>query len=65
MPPHEEVDHNWHAHVLMPTRRFTENGKELGEKAQDMEPQVPQGAWLSTKNSGGRGFGKRSKMITS
>lgn len=42
--PHEEEDHNWHAHVLMPTRRFTENGKELGEKARDMEPQVRNGS---------------------
>jgi Ti-type conjugative transfer relaxase TraA len=29
---------NWHAHLLVQTRRFTECGKELGKKARDLNP---------------------------
>ncbi len=29
---------NWHAHVLVTTRRFTEDGKSLGAKAVDLNP---------------------------
>ncbi|MGV2433296.1 MAG UNVERIFIED_CONTAM: MobA/MobL family protein [Rickettsiaceae bacterium] len=37
--PHEgEV--NWHAHLLVTTRRFTKDGKALGDKARDLQPQV-------------------------
>jgi Ti-type conjugative transfer relaxase TraA len=36
----DENDNNWHAHILVPTRRFTEDGKRLGEKARDLEPEV-------------------------
>jgi len=35
--PHDgEV--NWHAHILVTTRRFTLDGAELGEKARDLQP---------------------------
>ena len=32
--------HNWHAHLLVPTRYFTEDGKALGNKARDLMPVV-------------------------
>ncbi|XVN41400.1 MAG: AAA family ATPase [Rickettsia endosymbiont of Argas persicus] len=35
--PHDG-EKNWHAHLLVTTRRFTENGKELGAKAVDLNP---------------------------
>lgn len=35
--PHEG-NVNWHAHILVTTRRFTLDGKELGKKARDMQP---------------------------
>jgi Ti-type conjugative transfer relaxase TraA len=35
--PHEG-NVNWHAHILVTTRRFTLDGKGLGEKARDMQP---------------------------
>ncbi|KJV83681.1 MobA/MobL family protein [Orientia tsutsugamushi] len=31
-------DKNWHAHILVTTRRFKENGEELCSKAVDLEP---------------------------
>ncbi|WP_232489062.1 AAA family ATPase [Orientia tsutsugamushi] len=31
-------DKNWHVHILVTTRRFKENGEELGGKAVDLEP---------------------------
>ncbi|KJV75935.1 mobA/MobL family protein [Orientia tsutsugamushi str. TA763] len=31
-------DKNWHAHILVTTRRFKENGEELRAKAVDLEP---------------------------
>jgi Ti-type conjugative transfer relaxase TraA len=37
--PHDG-EKNWHAHLLVTTRRFTEDGKRLGVKARDLEPQV-------------------------
>lgn len=37
--PHEG-EMNWHAHLLVTTRRFTKDGKELGEKARDLQPDV-------------------------
>lgn len=37
--PHDG-EKNWHAHLLVTTRRFTEDGKRLGIKARDLEPQV-------------------------
>lgn len=40
--PHEN-EKNWHAHVLVTTRRFKENGLELGEKARDLNQQVRKG----------------------
>ncbi len=35
--------HNWHAHVLATTRRFSVDGQHLGEKARDLMPQVNKG----------------------
>lgn len=46
--PHKG-EKNWHAHLLLPTRRFSEDGKNLGAKAVDLNPKF--------KNSkGGKGF---------
>ena len=36
----EKESHNWHAHIIFTTRRFMENGEELGEKARDLMPAV-------------------------
>lgn len=33
-------DGNWHAHLLVTTRRFQEDGISFGPKARDLEPQV-------------------------
>jgi hypothetical protein len=35
--PHDG-ETNWHAHLLVTTRRFSADGKELGEKARDLNP---------------------------
>ncbi|WP_341788960.1 AAA family ATPase [Rickettsia endosymbiont of Lasioglossum villosulum] len=35
--PHDG-EKNWHAHLLVTTRRFTEDGKALGAKAVDLNP---------------------------
>lgn len=40
--PHEG-ERNWHAHVLMTTRRFTSDGKALGQKARDLDAEVRKG----------------------
>jgi Ti-type conjugative transfer relaxase TraA len=37
--PHDG-DKNWHAHILVTTRRFRESGEGLGEKARDLNPEV-------------------------
>ncbi len=34
----QTYEKNWHAHVLVTTRRFTEDGKSLGAKAVDLNP---------------------------
>ncbi|XVN41385.1 MAG: AAA family ATPase [Rickettsia endosymbiont of Argas persicus] len=34
----QTYEKNWHAHLLVTTRRFTENGKALGAKAVDLNP---------------------------
>lgn len=36
--PHDG-EKNWHAHLLVITCRFTENGKRLGLKARDLNPE--------------------------
>jgi Ti-type conjugative transfer relaxase TraA len=33
--PHDDEDHNWHAHFLATTRTFTPGGQALGEKARE------------------------------
>jgi len=40
--PHEG-ERNWHAHVLMTTRRFTPDGHALGQKARDLDAEVRKG----------------------
>jgi len=40
--PHDG-EKNSHAHLLVPTRRFTEDGMSLGAKARDLEPTVRRG----------------------
>lgn len=37
--PHDK-EKNWHAHLLVTTRRFTKDGQRLGAKARDLDPQV-------------------------
>ncbi|KJV72565.1 mobA/MobL family protein [Orientia tsutsugamushi str. TA763] len=32
-----QTEENWHVHILVTTRRFKENGEELGDKAVDLE----------------------------
>jgi Ti-type conjugative transfer relaxase TraA len=43
----EYVDHNWHAHVLVTTRRFSHDGTTFGEKARDLVPSVRKGKVVS------------------
>ncbi|MDP3936209.1 MAG: AAA family ATPase [Alphaproteobacteria bacterium] len=50
--PHEEDDHNWHAHVLMTTRRFTKGGDQLGEKARDLDGDVRGGVLMEAQRWG-------------
>ena len=39
-----EKEHNWHAHVLLTTRRFKENGLEFADhKARDLMPRISMG----------------------
>ncbi|HBW25268.1 MAG TPA: hypothetical protein DER04_05025, partial [Holosporales bacterium] len=40
--PHER-ERNWHAHLLVTTRRFSEDGLIFGEKARDLDPVVRKG----------------------
>ncbi len=40
--PHDG-EKNWHAHLLVGTRRFTEDGKRLGAKARDLNPEFKSG----------------------
>lgn len=40
--PHEG-EKNWHAHILVTTRRFKESGDEFGEKARDLNQQIRKG----------------------
>ncbi|WP_109490457.1 AAA family ATPase [Orientia tsutsugamushi] len=49
-------DKNWHVHILVTTRRFKENGEELGDKAVDLEAK-----FITVK--GQRRIIKDSKMI--
>lgn len=50
--PHEEEDHNWHAHVLMTTRRFTKSGEHLGDKARDLDGEVRMGVVVEAQRWG-------------
>lgn len=50
--PHEEEDHNCHAHVLMTTRRFTKGGDHLGEKARDLDGEVRMGVLMEAQRWG-------------
>lgn len=40
--PHDGKN-NWHAHLLVGTRRFTEDSKRLGAKARDLNPEFKSG----------------------
>ncbi len=46
-------DKNWHVHILVTTRRFKENGEELGDKAVDLEAKfiTVKGQWRIIKDS--------------
>lgn len=49
----ENLEHNWHAHILTPTRRFKENGSELEDhKARDLMPVIRGGKVISGQNWG-------------
>ena len=37
--PHDS-EKNWHAHLLVTTRRFSNDGLTLGEKATDLDPVI-------------------------
>lgn len=44
----EKSNHNWHAHVLITTRRFQDNGKEFEDhKARDLMPVMRNGKVIS------------------
>ncbi|MDX8430212.1 MAG: AAA family ATPase (plasmid) [Candidatus Algichlamydia australiensis] len=47
-----EKEHNWHAHVLVTTRRFDPTGKQLGNKARDLMPGVRKGRVISGSDWG-------------
>ncbi|MBI3211607.1 MAG: MobA/MobL family protein [Simkania negevensis] len=48
-------EHNWHAHILCPTRRFKANGQEFADtKARDLLPQVRNGRVISGPDWGTR-----------
>jgi Ti-type conjugative transfer relaxase TraA len=49
--PHDG-EHNWHAHVLLTTRRFSKDGKTFAEKARDLDPEVKFGTVVSAANLG-------------
>jgi Ti-type conjugative transfer relaxase TraA len=42
-----EKENNWHAHVLITTRRFQKDGLDLGEKARDLMPRICKGKVIS------------------
>ncbi|PJD94556.1 MAG: hypothetical protein CK425_11290 [Parachlamydia sp.] len=49
----EEKEHNWHAHILVTTRRFNENGLEFEKtKARDLMPIVRNGVVVFGKDWG-------------
>ncbi|NGX46646.1 MAG: ATP-dependent RecD-like DNA helicase [Chlamydiae bacterium] len=50
--PHNKKDHNWHAHVLITTRRFTHNGLSFGEKARDLDASVRKGKVIEAERWG-------------
>jgi hypothetical protein len=50
--PHETADHNWHAHVLTTTRRFTSDGTQLGYKARDLDGDVRGGVLVEAQRWG-------------
>ncbi len=51
--PHKG-DHNWHAHILVTTRRFKEDGTGLGAKARDLKPVVRRGYVFDEEKSIGK-----------
>ena len=51
--PHLKEGNNWHAHILLTTRRFKENGEDLGEKARDLDLEILKGYTVEKNNLGG------------
>jgi hypothetical protein len=47
---------NWHAHLLVTTRRFLLDGSGFGEKARDLNPIVRKGFFLDEEDSIGKQF---------
>ena len=39
----KSFDHNWHAHILITTRKFSLDGRSLAEKARNLMPDVKKG----------------------
>jgi Ti-type conjugative transfer relaxase TraA len=49
----EGYNHNWHAHILMTTRRLKENGEEFQDhKARDLMPEVRKGQVIAGEKWG-------------
>jgi Ti-type conjugative transfer relaxase TraA len=49
----EDLNHNWHAHALITTRRLKENGKEFEDhKARDLMPEIRNGYVISGEKWG-------------
>lgn len=44
--PHEKEDHNWHAHLLVPTRTFSQDGQELNHlKDRSLQKEIANTRW--------------------
>lgn len=55
----EDLEHNWHAHVLLTTRRFKDNGVELEDKkARDLMPVIRRDQHGNIKVASGPDNGK-------
>ncbi len=50
--PNKNDDHNWHAHILITTRRFDETGRKLNKKARDLDAKVCKGHVVEGKRWG-------------
>ena len=50
--PGEKKDNNWHAHILLTTRRFNEEGLKLDKKARDTDARVCKGRVVDGRSWG-------------